>query len=255
MDINQRTYSSAKIVNLYASEPDLQKPEATILKILENDLYNKRMLDIGVGAGRTTAHFVNRVKEYVGVDYSEGMIKVCLERFKDTKNARFEVMDMTKGLKDLPDNSFDFVLISFNSIDHLTFDERTDVLKQVRRILTKDNPFCFSTHNINFIKYPPAFKFKDLFSPYSFVKTTYLNALSLKNRRKLRAENSTNIVVNDGAHTFGLNLMYVDLVEQVKNLEKAGFKDIRVFSETGPEITSQEALINSRDMSVYYLCN
>src|SRR6185437_3554474 len=231
MNINQRTYSSAKIVSLYAADKELQKPEATIFNILKNELHTKRMLDIGVGAGRTTSHFV-----------------------KDVKNARFEVMDMTKGLKGIQDNSFDFILISFNSIDHLTYSERNEVLGQVRRILTKDNPFCFSTHNINFLKAPPAFKWKDLFSPYALVKTTYLNLLSLKNRRKLLNENSSHIIVNDGAHTFGLNLMYVDLINQMESLEKAGFNNIRVFSESGEEIKSREELASARDMSVYYLC-
>ena len=254
MDLNLKTYSSPKIVSEYARDKNLQKPEETIFKIISKDLPGMRMLDIGVGAGRTTLHFAGKVKEYIGVDYSEGMIKACREQFSDMKNASFEVMDMSKGFKRFNDGSFDFILISFNSIDHVNFEERGMVLQEMKRLLVKGGIFCFSTHNINSIKTPPEFRVKDIFSPYNLVKTIYLNALVLKTKRKLQKE-SKYVVVNDGAHFFGLNLMYVDLINQIKELEKVDFKNIRLFSESGKEIQDSKELVNYKDISLYFLCS
>jgi ubiquinone/menaquinone biosynthesis C-methylase UbiE len=42
-----------------------------------------KMLDIGVGRGRTTMHFAQAAEEYWAIDYSEEMIAACRERFRD----------------------------------------------------------------------------------------------------------------------------------------------------------------------------
>ena len=216
MNLNLKTYSLPGTVAEYAKEKDLQMPEETIFNIISNDLPAMRMLDIGVGAGRTTGHFAGKVKEYTGVDYSEGMIKSCQEQFSDMNNVSFEVMDMGKGFKRFIDNSFDFILISFNSIDYSSFEERRTVLEEMKRLFSDGGLLCFSTHNINFIKAPPKFRFKEIFSPRSMVKSIYLNILALKNKSKIQKGNKPYVIVNDGAHAFGLNTMYVDLVEQIK---------------------------------------
>ena len=78
---NKDTYQSQKIVKRYANLDELFKAERTILGILKNKLKNMRMLDIGVGGGRTTYYFSPLVKEYLGIDYSEQMINACEKRF------------------------------------------------------------------------------------------------------------------------------------------------------------------------------
>ncbi len=67
---NKDVYGSEDIVKGYSSGEGLQKPEETILNELRNKLPNMKMLDIGVGAGRTTKYFAPLTKRYVGVDYS-----------------------------------------------------------------------------------------------------------------------------------------------------------------------------------------
>ena len=86
---NKRVYESEDVIRFYAEQSDLQKPEATILNELRNRLPKMRMLDIGVGAGRTTTHFAVLAKEYIGIDYSSKMINACSRKFQNYPSKNF----------------------------------------------------------------------------------------------------------------------------------------------------------------------
>ncbi len=91
---NKKAYESKDVVSYYFSQEDLYKPEDTILNIFKNRFKVMRMLDIGVGAGRTTVHFAKLAKEYIGIDYSENMINACKKRFHRLNgNISFKVCD------------------------------------------------------------------------------------------------------------------------------------------------------------------
>ena len=75
--VNKDTFEAHDIVKNYLTQTYLHKPERTILNLFKNRLKNMRMLDVGIGGGRTTHHFARLVKEYVGIDYSEKMIDAC----------------------------------------------------------------------------------------------------------------------------------------------------------------------------------
>jgi len=57
--------TSRRLLLFYARYSNLQPPEETILHLMLPSLPTARMLDLGVGGGRTTVHFANRVREYV----------------------------------------------------------------------------------------------------------------------------------------------------------------------------------------------
>ena len=113
-------YESKDFVGHYISELELQPPEAEILQELRNELPNLKMLDIGVGAGRTTQHFAGLAKEYIGIDYSSTMIEACRKKFPQY---RLEVAD-ARNLSIFDDAYFDFILFSFNGIDAVEHEDR-----------------------------------------------------------------------------------------------------------------------------------
>ncbi len=91
---NKRVYNSEDVVSLFVPLTNLQKPEETILNELKNKLPNMKMLDIGVGAGRTTVHFAPLTKEYVGIDCSDNMIRECQKKFRNySKKVSFMTAD------------------------------------------------------------------------------------------------------------------------------------------------------------------
>jgi ubiquinone/menaquinone biosynthesis C-methylase UbiE len=252
--VNKKTYSSAKIVAEYLKDEGLQKPEHAIFDIVKSNLSKMRMLDIGVGAGRTSECFINKVKTYTGIDYSEGMINACRKRFPVNNTVSFEVMDMSTGLKKFSNNAFDFVLISFNSIDYIGYNERMTVIKEIRRILIPGGLFCFSAHNINFIKNADPLAIKDLATPFGLVRKMYIKSVSISNRQKLKEVDIPYVIINDGAHKFKLKTLYINTLHQLQDLEKTGFKGIRIFNNQGIEIVKPKEIEENNEPFHYYLC-
>ena len=91
---NLRTWKKQDIINEYAASTELQSPEKAILDTLKDQLPQMKMLDIGVGGGRTTVHFAEAAEEYWAIDYSEEMIAACRKRFREASSkVRFAVCD------------------------------------------------------------------------------------------------------------------------------------------------------------------
>lgn len=146
-DLSRAAYESPDIVALYGRPDGLQKPEETLLAQLRPSLGRLDMLDIGVGGGRTTRHFAPLARTYLGVDYSAAMIAHCRLAFP---SFQFAVAD-ARHLGFAADESYDFVLFSYNGIDHLDRGERMKALGEMRRVLRPGGLMVFSSHNSNYL--------------------------------------------------------------------------------------------------------
>lgn len=111
-DRNRASYQNDNVVDIYSRANYLDKPEVMLLYKFEEKLKSMRMLDIGVGGGRTTNYFANRVKHYIGIDYSKEMIDICQKKFSCLEFLHCDVRNMAI----FGDNSFDIVFFSFNGI-------------------------------------------------------------------------------------------------------------------------------------------
>lgn len=253
---NQRVYESEDVIRFYAEQSDLQKPEATILNELRNRLPKMSMLDIGVGAGRTTTHFAVLTKEYLGIDYSSKMINTCIAKFqKYPAKISFRTAD-ARTMKLFKDNSFDFVLFSFNGIDYMDHDERIRTLLEIQRIIRKGGYFCFSTHNLNFLlkkcsiqlsKHPAILASR----VFQLLQMRLLNKKEAWKAIRNPSRNAKHIMVNDGAMDFRLKTYYISPIEQLKQLSELGYANTKMYSLTsGKEITNPS---NSVDNWIYYL--
>src|ERR1035437_3400318 len=146
--INLQTFESPKVVNDYKRRNNFLFPaEKVILGLLTNKIRRETILDLGIGAGRTTVFFAPYFNHYIGIDFSSGMIHACRKTFAKLTNAEFIVADVT-SLPNFSVNGFDFVLFSFNGIDCLkNVDERIALLSNVYNLLNYDGIFVFSSHN------------------------------------------------------------------------------------------------------------
>jgi ubiquinone/menaquinone biosynthesis C-methylase UbiE len=257
MSRNKDLYDLPAVAADYAAQAHLQPPEATILRIMRPRLPAMRMLDLGVGGGRTTVHFADLVQEYVGVDYSESMILECRKRFSGcADHISFEVCDAS-AMQMFADDSFDFILFSHNGIDCVAHDDRLKILKEVARVGKPGGYFCFSSHNLNWCA--NLFELRRMISldPRLIVRTAKRVVLRVFCNWRVRAatvRNSPYVIFNDGAHHWKMRMYYIRPLAQMAQLSEA-FTDIRVFSlTTGAEIEDQSKLCCVEDPWLYYFC-
>lgn len=250
-EFNISTYDDADIVKEYSELRDLYKPEKNILDFLKPNLKNMKMLDIGVGAGRTTLHFADLTQEYVGIDVSEKMIKVCKERFANkNKHLSFQVCN-ARNLKIFEDNYFDFILFSFNGIDYLDHPGRLEALREIKRVGKQGSLFSFSSHNIYSLKKQFSISFSE--NPRYLLK---LPIIKLLNKSPEKLEQMEYAIINDGVYLFRLMTYYIKPESQIEQLTDLGFKNIKIYSvEEAKEIETSSNLSYVQDGWLYYLCN
>ena len=254
LERNKKTYSSEKVVRLYYSLKDsLQKSEKKILDLLKDELARMKMLDVGVGGGRTTRYLAPLVKDYVGIDYAEELTEICRKKFPANKFLTVDVRNMSV----FSEKEFDFILFSFNGLDYMPHADRMAALQQIKRVLSPGGYFCFSTHNIRLISTWGRLEFS--ISPIVLIQ----NIIKYYKRRsinKLTVEkiNETaqadHAILNDGAHYWQLETYYVQIAYQIKILEEIGYKNIRVFDLNGDQL-DQEDVKKNKDPWLYYLCS
>ena len=253
---NQEVYRLPGVATAYAQMCDLFPPEQTILGLISPELQTARMLDLGVGGGRTTLHFARCVREYVGADYSESMVRECQRRFAtDPVPLSFVVCD-ARSLHMFARASFDFILFSFNGIDSVNHSDRLAILREIRRVGKPGGWFCFSTHNLNFCA--QLFELRQIISlnPRFAKRTARQLLLRFVYNWRVRIADlrrSPYMMINDGSHSRQLLMYYIRPHEQLRQLSE-NFRDIRVFSSlTGSEVQHSE-LPNVQDSWLYYLC-
>jgi ubiquinone/menaquinone biosynthesis C-methylase UbiE len=278
---NKRAYESEDVVAYYQSYGDeLQKPEETILRLLQPVLTSGRVLDIGVGAGRTTKSLSAVAREYVGIDYSATMVAASQEKFRGAQHVHFLVCD-ARDMRIFADHYFDFVMFSFNGLDSVMHDDRLRVLREVRRVLRSGGWFSFSSLNLSYasrlFSYFPILDYlrkrlshqaysrwylssdRTVGSLWRYVLSDLLAPVTNAKRRALNPRwfevlNQEYAILNDGAHDWRLKNYYVDPRYQVEQLHATGFANVRFFSRNGAEIASVEQPERSHDSWLYYLC-
>lgn len=251
---DKQVWNSAKVIQTYARVDQLQKPEQTILNLLRDRLPEMRMLDLGIGGGRTTVHFAPLVKEYVGSDYAENMVNACIQRFPNAgDHVRFALIDAT-SMTGVPDQYFDLVLFSFNSIDCVAPEDRNKVFHEAIRVSKQGGYFVFSSHNLHYVRRMYALKWHRrwqdfLYQFYRSAMLIYYNGLPGK------YDHVDAAVIRNGIEHFSLNIYYSKPEHQIQQLKKAGFRNIRTFSyRTGLELDPSQLHKQTNEPWIHYLC-
>ncbi len=247
--LNFETYNSKEAVNDYdfAISEGLQAPEEYILIFLKDKIVGKKILDIGIGAGRTTHFFANLELDYTGIDYSPAMIENAKKRFPNVK--KLFTCD-ARNMELFQNESFDFVFFSFNGIDSVNHSDRILILKEIKRVLKPDSYFAFSSHNKLYYKK----KFKFIYprkNPRFFFKNLQGLTRFLNNKRK-EIHTSDYSIVNDSGQNYKLLTYYITMDKQIEQLKNLDFSDdFFCVNRSGKLILTQE---NSKDSIWIYYC-
>ena len=139
-------YRRNRAVGVFTRASGWQNPgEELAVRRIAPLVRGKRILDLGVGGGRTLSLLTLLSDNYVGVDYSEPMIQSAKEKYPDVN---LQVAD-ARDLGQFETGSFDFVFFSYNGIDTMDEEGRKVVFATIHRVLSEDGVFAFSTLNLD----------------------------------------------------------------------------------------------------------
>ena len=256
VDQNRRHYETGVVAARYATRSGLHPAEYAILERYRQDIAGRRILDLGVGGGRTTPYLLELSSNYIGVDYSREMIERCRGRFP---GVGFDVVD-ARDLSRYSDSTFDFALFSHCGIDAIEHAGRIEALGEVHRVLSPGALFAFSTHNRNYrIRRPWDLSHfsGSLRDPIRFGKRVASYPMGIVNylRRAHETEERDEYCMSvDSAYQFSLIHYRIDPAAQKKQLEQVGFCDIAIVDVGGRPLSLPEAQRSIGDPWLHYLC-
>ena len=253
---NEIFYEKEDIVNIIAQRAFLLKPEQTVLNDLRNQLPNMKMLDIGIGGGRTTAYFSPLTKEYVGIDYSPEMIRVCQRKFKEYPGKiSFAHVD-ARNMKLFTDDEFDFVFFSYNGLDCVDHADRIKILHEINRVTKNHGYFFFSSHNLNVLQGLTSISLsRDPSKNISEInRLLFLRLINMDawNTIRRKPKGVQHVMFNDGVYEFAMKIYFVNPEAQLEDLKALGFKVIKVYGMNSDHETRDPK--NSNDYWLHYFC-
>jgi SAM-dependent methyltransferase len=220
----------------FSSEEALKQYSVFYLLPVEERIFNShfdfpgRVLDIGCGCGRTSLFLKRMGHSVTGIDIVPEMIE---EARKLVEGVDFKVMDACD--LHFPDESFDYVLFSFNGMDYIWPEgKRSRCLGEVYRILKQGQSFVFSTHN--------ALSLQTLIPTNRFRLTNWF--LNMRQRRLLSRYRLEK-------HPSGILETYVTTPQrQKRDLERARFGYVEVYGQT----SDNPIFTHFIDTWSYYVC-
>jgi SAM-dependent methyltransferase len=213
-------YQTPGVAESWSRASSLLLAEESLLDEFRSLFASARVLDIGVGPGRTLPHLRDRCRHYIGIDYSERMLLPCRLRHPESDLLLCDARRLS-----FRSASFDVVLFLYNAIDDACHEDRIAILNDIHRVLGNDGFFLFSGHNTDGGIKPPE-------SPGDLA-----NHLG---RKELEIVTPDYSVLNDSSHNYKLLTYYMTSEQQIRQLAGAGFTRISVRALDGRELAPGE---------------
>jgi SAM-dependent methyltransferase len=252
---NQRFWNSNQRAHEYATRDHLYPAEARFIDAFREDMPTWRMIDLGIGGGRSTVHFAPLVADYVGTEYSQVMLEECRARFGEPAAGARGLSLRQADARDLSafaEASFDLVLFSFNGIDEVDHRGRMDAFVQIHRVMKPNGIFLFSSHNL--LVADRLFRFSLSRHPRRLLRNAwrFLRIRAANSNLTFRLPEEGYALIHDYPTDWTKFTYYVKPDEQLAQLGASGFHDATLYaggSEEGVEANAQDT-----DAWLYYLC-
>jgi SAM-dependent methyltransferase len=230
-EVNRRIYHAAGIHRSYLAE-GLDRAETTALLKHQPAFAGRDVLDLGIGAGRTSRYLAPLAHRYVGTDYSPAMIAYVRTALPEL-DARLADM---RDLSEFAGGEFDFVLAACNVLDAVSHADRLRAIGEVHRVLRPSGVFMFSSHNRGYAKALSGPFLVKVRNPATQAAYFIRYVRGLRNHARvgrLRREEHDYALLNDMGHDYAALHYYVDRHTQRRQLEAGGFHLLDIFDESG----------------------
>ena len=201
------------------------------------------VLDIGVGAGRTTGLVRPGAATYLGIDLSSEMVDVARSKFPGVD---LRVGD-ARDLAGLPAAAFDLVMFSFNGLDALDRSDRALALSAMARAARPGGRVLFSSLNLDGVSFDERpwrlqgglRSARGRFHVAHAIRQPSTMLRSLRNFRRTRDE----VVDGDGwamrplrAHEFRFVVHFATLARTVADARAAGLEVVAAYADDGSPV-------------------
>ena len=175
---------------------------------------NSTILDIGCGCGRTSIPLKKLGYKVSAMDLSSSMISEA-KKLAKSHNCDIDFKVMNACELEYNDNSFDYVLFSFNGMECIPgIEGKFKALCEIKRVLKKDGIFIFSVHS--------GLPFNSLWHIYLYHFCKYIFDKLKINKKGIKYGERYNVVgVPESSYTHVISTYSWD-----KLLKKCGFTKI-----------------------------
>ena len=248
-EVNRAVYYSPRVYRFYLAER-LTAAEVSCFSKYRLRIHDKDVLDIGVGAGRTTRYLAPLARRYEAVDYSPVMVGYLEKQMPRISVRQADFRDLSV----FGDESFDFILATDNVIDALPHHDRLRALREAGRVLRAGGVLAFSSHNI---RYKKAFSGPQLewsWNPVRLAANCAGYVLSMWNHRRvapLRTTTPEYALLNDPGHRYACLHYYAARSIVCSQLASVGLRHIEAFDRNGQVLA--ESADDSDAPSILYV--
>ncbi|MFV0444353.1 MAG: class I SAM-dependent methyltransferase [Planctomycetaceae bacterium] len=141
-DATLHLHSAPDAMTAYTQSTGLRTDEAALVAKYFPSA-GARILDLGVGSGRTTAPLHNMGYHVTGIEYCADLVAAAAQLHPEVDIRRGDARSLP-----FPDAEFDAAWFSWNGIDYMVpFAERLQVLTEIHRVVRPGGVFLVSSHN------------------------------------------------------------------------------------------------------------
>lgn len=227
------------MLDYYDGLTELFLLEKVLFEQLSSKIEGAKVLDIGVGGGRTTQYLLPRAAEYTGLHYVPEFIERVKKKYP---TGTFTVGD-ARDLGEFEDETFDFVLFSYNGIDAVLHEDRIRILRDMNRVMKKGGMMMFSSHNRDYRHFREPFWLTEPKFNLSFVKNLLSYVFFLPRHLEMRKQevfSDEYAIVNDHDHRFSLLVYYINVGRQIEQLEDIGMSEVKAYNAKGDQISADK---------------
>ncbi len=228
---NARIFFNAQLADWYSGQT-LCAAETMILLRHRDAVLGKRVLDIGVGSGRTTRFLSPLAARYTGIDLSPQMIARARQAFPAARLLELDIRELGK----LADEKYDFIFAPWGVLDALAPQDRIRALARLSILMAPGGKFVLSSHNrgASTAGQPPALvRSRRPVRAVLEVGHFLLARWNFRRMRHLRVEEKEYALYNDMAHGWQGVFYYISREAQIAELARAGFRVTEVYGEDG----------------------